>query len=148
MFSSITFKRMNIRSGLYLSRDLLALMLAHCRYVYPFEACGILAGHDDVVSVVYKMNNIEQSSVSYVMDSMEQFHVMKKIRNEGMQMIAIYHSHPQSPAYPSSEDIRLAFYDEVAYVIVSLIDYDNPDIRTFRICDGAVSELTMSMDGH
>lgn len=138
---------MEIMSRLYLSQDLLDVVLSHCKNAYPFEACGILAGKNDIVSVVYEMNNTERSSVSYVMDSMEQFHVMKKIRNEGMQMIAIYHSHPQSSAYPSPEDIRLAFYDEVAYVIVSLIDYDKPDIRTFRISEGAVLEITMTTDG-
>jgi proteasome lid subunit RPN8/RPN11 len=130
-------------SGLYISQNLLKSVVSHCRNAYPYEACGILAGKNNTVLSVYEMVNMEKSSISYFMDSMEQFQVMKRIRNDDMKMIAIYHSHPQSTAYPSPKDIRLAFYPEVAYVIVSLIEYDKPDIRTFRIDEGTVSEIIM-----
>ncbi len=52
--------------------------------------------------------------------------------------VAIYHSHPRSAAEPSQTDINLAEYPEYLYVIVSLAD--EPDVRAWRIEDGAVSE--------
>ena len=45
-----------------------------------------------------------------------------------------------SEAYPSATDVRLAFWPETYYVLVSLMDQENPVVRAFRIEDGRVSE--------
>ena len=52
--------------------------------------------------------------------------------------VAIYHSHPRSPAEPSQTDINLAEYPEYLYLIVSLAG--EPDVRAWRIADGKVEE--------
>ena len=124
---------------LFISRELLSEMLAHCKEVYPFEACGILAGKGNVVKRIYKMTNIEKSGVSYMMEPGEQFTVMKEMRENGLEMTAIYHSHPGASAYPSAKDISLAFYPDSLYVIASLID-DEPAVKAFEIKDGTVRE--------
>jgi proteasome lid subunit RPN8/RPN11 len=118
-------------------------MVAHCRAAYPNETCGILAGKEGTIEKIYEMTNIEPSPVSYLMDPKEQFLAMKEMRTEGNRMIAIYHSHPQSPAYPSSKDVSLAFYPDAVYVIVSLIDRNKPEIRAFEIKEWNVSEVTV-----
>ncbi len=117
-------------------------LIRHARAGAPEEVCGILAGSDDEVIEVFEMVNTEHSPVSYFMDPREQFQVMKAIREKGLRMTAIYHSHPASEAYPSAKDIRLAFYDDVAYVIISLMS-DDPVVRAFSIRDGRVEELKL-----
>lgn len=124
---------------LLISRELLAKIISHCKEIYPYEACGILAGKDNVVQKVYKMTNIENSSVSYMMEPREQFTVMKEMREQGLEMSAIYHSHPQSDVHPSPKDINLAFYPDSLYVILSLI-YEEPAIKAFEIKNGTVRE--------
>jgi proteasome lid subunit RPN8/RPN11 len=94
---------------LVIPRHLVSEIILHCKEVYPNEACGILAGKGRVVQKVYKMTNIENSSVSYMMEPGEQFTVMKEMREQGLEMSAIYHSHPQSDVHPSPKDINLAF---------------------------------------
>ncbi len=126
--------------ALFITRELLDEIIAHCKEVFPNEACGILAGKGRVVQKVYKMTNIENSGVSYMMESGEQFIVMKEIRQQGLEMSAIYHSHPQSDVYPSPKDISLAFYPDSEYVIVSLI-HKEPLIKAFEIKDGIVREV-------
>lgn len=116
---------------LFISPEVYNAMIIHAKEVYPEEACGILSGKDWKVTHLFKMTNIEHSAVSYFMDSREQFMVMKELRQKGLDMLGIYHSHTGSDAYPSSKDISLAFYD-VAYVIVSLAR-ENPVVRAFRI---------------
>src|SRR5512145_1642458 len=74
----------------------------------PVEACGILAGRAGVVEDAIAMTNVDHSSEHFMMDPKEQFAVAKEIRGRGLTMLAVYHSHPQSPARPSQEDIRLA----------------------------------------
>ena len=126
---------------LIVSPDLLNRMVSHCRSGYPNEVCGILAGRGGLTKKIYEMPSIEKSPVSYMMEPKKQFEVMKEMRNEGPTMLAIYHSNPQSQAYPSAKDIDLAFYDDAVYIIVSLIEYDRPEIRAFKINDGNVMEV-------
>jgi len=129
---------------LSINRKLLDEVVSHCTEVYPKEACGILAGKEGVVKKVHKMRNIEESSVSYMMDPREQFNVMKEITKEGLDMLAIYHSHPCSGVYPSAKDIRLAFYPDSIYVIVNLFN-KKPTIKAFRIIEEKVREVEMKI---
>ena len=59
-------------------------------------------------------------------------------------MLAIYHSHTASPAYPSQTDINLATYPDSIYLIVSLAEGEQP-LRGFRIDDGEVSEVELTV---
>ncbi|WP_306535578.1 M67 family metallopeptidase [Geobacter sp.] len=112
-------------------------LIAHARADFPYEACGILGGVDGIVSAIFRMANTDQSNEHFTMDPKEQFAVVKELRNRGLAMLAIYHSHPETPARPSEEDIRLAFTPGVSYVIVSLAGVE-PDVKAFRIADGVV----------
>jgi len=53
-------------------------------------------------------------------------------------MLAIYHSHPESPARPSEEDIRLALTPDVSHVIISLADPATVDVKSYTISSGIV----------
>jgi proteasome lid subunit RPN8/RPN11 len=110
----------------------------------PIEACGILAGRDRQVEKLYKMTNADQSSDHFMMTSEEQFKVIKDIRAVGLEMLAIYHSHPETPARPSVEDIRLALTPGVIYLIVSLQNTE-PAIKGFIIEDDSVTEVLVEI---
>lgn len=120
-------------------------ILAHAKKGYPDEACGLMAGKDGVVTKVFRMTNIDKSSISYMMDPTEQFSALKDMRVEGLELMAIYHSHPTSPAYPSQTDVRLAFYPEASYIIVSLQKVSAPDIKGYRIVDGNITEEVLEV---
>lgn len=115
-------------------------IVAHAKKGFPDEVCGILAGKDYAVSKVFKMINADNSPLTYFMDPKEQFQVMKDIRSSNLEMLAIYHSHTASHAYPSATDIKCAFYPDSLYVIISLRDFNDPDIRAFCINDKNVTE--------
>ena len=74
------------------------------------------------------------------MDTQEQFWVFKNMRHNGLEVVAIYHSHPQTEAYPSPTDVKLAFYPEAYYILTSLQDLQNPVMRAFKIEDGKITE--------
>jgi proteasome lid subunit RPN8/RPN11 len=120
-------------------------ILAQARAQAPIEACGILAGSDGKVEKLYKMTNVDQSSDHFMMKPEEQFKVVKDIRAEGLEMLAIYHSHPQTPARPSAEDIRLAITPDVVYVIVSLQDANAPALNGFLIEDGKANKVPVKI---
>ena len=111
----------------------------------PVEACGILAGNDGIVEKLYKMINADKATDHFMMAPKEQFAVAKDIRSAGLEMLAIYHSHPETSARPSDEDIRLALTPDVIYVILSLRDRGSPAVKGFLIEDGSVSEVPVTI---
>lgn len=130
---------------LRLPRSFTDAIVAQARTEHPNEACGILAGADDVATQIYPMANAERSPVLYRMDPAEQFRVFKEIEDAGLERVAIYHSHTRSAAYPSATDVRQAFYPECIYLIVSLADVDAPDLRGFRIEDGKITPVELEL---
>ena len=116
-------------------------MLKQARAEAPIEACGILAGGDGRVEKLYKMTNIEQRRDHFMMAPSEQFAAVKDIRSASLEMLAIYHSHPETPARPSAEDIRLALTPGMIYVIVSLQGDNGPVMKGFQIEDGSINEV-------
>lgn len=107
---------------------------------YPNEACGLIAGKEGIPVKVFAMRNADASPVTYRLDPKEQLHVFEEMDEEGWELLAIYHTHTHSEAYPSETDRRQAFYPEASYVVVSLEDRDAPVLRSFRIEDDEVTE--------
>lgn len=113
-------------------------MIGQAREGFPFEVCGILGGKGNIVSAIYPMTNTDTGRDHFMMDPREQFSVVKTLRSQELEMLAVYHSHPATPARLSDEDIRLALTPDISYVIVSLADPSAPEVRSFRIADKKV----------
>ena len=120
-------------------------MIAHATQGFPLEVCGILGGSGENVSVMHRMTNTDASNDHFMMDPREQFAVVKDLRAKGLAMLAIYHSHPETPARPSREDIRLALTPDVSHVIISLADTDKPAINSYKINDANVQLETIEV---
>ena len=124
-----------------ISKNIYDLMIQHAQAGYPNEACGILAGPKPGTGTqFFPMKNMDESSISYFMDPKEQLRVFKKMRELNLEMTGVFHSHVASEAAPSQKDIRLAFYPEISYLIVSLSDSDKPILRSFIIKEEKVKE--------
>jgi proteasome lid subunit RPN8/RPN11 len=119
-------------------------MIAHARAGLPQEACGLFAGElgEDgarTVRAVYCLANTDESSRHFSMAPEEQFRAVKDMRGKGFVLLGNFHSHPETPARPSGEDIRLAFDPSLSYVIVSL-QGDVPVVKSFFIRGGVALE--------
>ena len=104
----------------------------------PNEARGYLAGSDGEVTYSYQLTNVDHSPEHFSFDPSEQFKAVKDARNKGLQILANYHSHPETPSRPSQEDIRLAYDPEIGYVIISLAAAE-PVVKSFRISNGSAT---------
>ncbi len=120
-------------------------MVAQAKALAPIEACGILAGRDNKAEKLFEMTNADNRSDHFMMEPKEQFAVVEDIRSAGLEMLAIYHSHPESPAGPSAEDIRLALTPDVIYVIVSLQGANAPAVKGFLLEDGTGTEVPVKV---
>ncbi len=116
-------------------------MITHAKLAYPNEACGILAAKNTAEGTdFFPMRNLDESSISYFMDPKEQLEVFKKMRERNLEMTGIFHSHVASVATPSQKDVRLAFYPEASYLILSLTNAEKPVLRSFKIKEEKVVE--------
>ncbi|AFS53125.1 M67 family metallopeptidase [Leptospirillum ferriphilum] len=132
-------------SGLSFPLDLYDAIIAHARSVFPEECCGLVAAPAGGAPIrVIPMENALHSPVRYEMNPKEQFQVQKNLRREGLEMWAIYHSHPVTRPYPSETDIRLAFYPELYYLLTSLAE-DPPPLKAYTIQNGVVREIPLKV---
>ncbi|HLS89566.1 MAG TPA: M67 family metallopeptidase [Sphingobacteriaceae bacterium] len=125
---------------LEIPRSIYDAMLAHGRLWAPLEACGIVAGQGDRAVRFYPTENAEKSPTRYSIPPEDILRILREIEREGNQLLAIFHTHPATPAYPSAVDIQLAYYPEAVYLIMSLADPEAPVLRGFYIRGGEVTE--------
>ena len=125
---------------LTLPQELIDEMVAHAREDAPNECCGIIAGRDGRAVKLFRAKNAEASPYRSSVDPQDLFRIHRECEENGWDFLVIYHSHTASAAYPSGTDIRLAFWPETGYVLVSLTNQDEPAVRAFRIVDGEVRE--------
>jgi len=130
---------------LQISRLLFDEIVAHARAEAPNECCGMIASDDGRAVAIHRARNTAASPFRYEMDGMEQYKIQTAIEDAGLQLGAIYHSHTRSAPLPSQTDINLAFYPDALYVIVGL-EHTEPDVRAWRIVDGAVTEAALEVE--
>jgi len=134
-------------SKIYLKKNQLAETLKHCRETFPEEACGILAGKDGQVEKVYPTKNVSPTPYTcYFIDPQEQFKIFKELEKENWEILAIYHSHTHTQAYPSATDCKLAVYSDVSYLIISLANPNEPVIKSYTIREGKIKEEEVELN--
>jgi proteasome lid subunit RPN8/RPN11 len=125
--------------------EMRAAIVEHAIRDAPRECCGIIAGRDGTPVQLYETRNIAAGNRLYEIDPAQLIDLeFREFPEQGLELVAIYHSHPESPAYPSATDVELAFWPDAVFLICSLADRDRPGIRGFRIRDGAINELLLS----
>lgn len=133
--------------GLSISFALWQQMRDDVNHHLPAEACGLLAGLNDRVSQLYPVTNILHSQVRYQMDPQEQLRAFQDIDDAGLELLGIYHSHPNGPDKPSPTDIAEAYYPQAVYLIWSL-KTGIWRCHGYKIQKGVVKETPLSiLDG-
>ncbi len=127
-----------------ITKEVYAEILLHAKNDLPNECCGYLAGNGAYITAAYALKNLDDSREHFSFDPDEQFAAIKDMRKKGLAPIAVYHSHPESPARPSKEDIRLAYDPDISYLIISL-ERKAPDIKLFKIGKDLVEKVEIEI---
>jgi proteasome lid subunit RPN8/RPN11 len=100
----------------------------------------MLAGEGGTVTRLFRATNVaDRKAVRYEVAPREILRIMDEIDDANLDHLGIYHSPTHTRAYPSATDIGLAAYP-VFYIIVSLVDFRDPQVKAYTITDGQVTE--------
>ena len=118
---------------------------SHLESCLPEEGCGLMGGVDFRVARVIPVSNADHRSDRFRMDPREQVDGLVSLEAGGLELLAIYHSHPAGPSGPSATDLNDAAYPEAAYLVFSSPDEGWP-VRAFRIVRGKAHEIDIRID--
>lgn len=130
-----------------IAQSLIDEMVAHAREELPNECCGMVGGVDGTASAVIPVVNSAASPLRFEMDPQGQYNALKEIEAGGGELQAIYHSHTKSAAYPSQTDVNQAVnWPDAIYVIVSLEDAEQPDVKAYWLKDLKVADAELVVE--
>ncbi len=104
------------------------VLTEHAKNEEPNESCAMLFGRDGVVSEVFLTENITKSQSSFEISSEQLIQGYDTAKERGVDVVGIFHSHPNSEAYPSDTDRQFMRGNPVAWIIYSGI---NRDLRAY-----------------
>jgi len=103
----------------------------------PNESCAILFGEDNKVSDLFLTENIEQSPINFTISNEQLIEGYKIAEEKKMDVVGIFHSHPDSDAYPSNTDKKFMQSNPVVWIIYSGI---NKNFRAY-ILESDIMEI-------
>jgi proteasome lid subunit RPN8/RPN11 len=127
-------------------------MIQHAQQEQPLECCGLLAGTIDeqtrvgVVVKRYPLVNELASPVAYLSEPRSMFEAVRDMLREGIDVLAVYHSHPTSAPIPSKTDLAQNYSPDVVNLIISLAD-DAPTVRGWWLREDGYTEAAWTVDG-
>jgi proteasome lid subunit RPN8/RPN11 len=122
---------------LLIPRPILAAMLAQAAAELPYECCGLLGGSPTPdgqprAQSIQPLVNAAASPTAYESDPRSMFEAMRELRRKGLDVVAVYHSHPTSPPIPSRTDLAFGWGEQVVNLIISL-QSAQPEVRGWRL---------------
>lgn len=92
-------------------------MKDHVASMAPEEACGLVAGEGNQAQIIFPITNILHDRFRFRMAPDEQLDAFIRAEAEGLEIIAIYHSHPHGIDHPSATDVAELTFPGIVYII-------------------------------
>jgi proteasome lid subunit RPN8/RPN11 len=141
--------------SVHIPRKLINQILEQAQQSPKKEICGLLSRHSSNDSSsnsskpakCYPITNTSTApNHRYLMNSREQINTFRMMREQGEELCAIYHSHPESSASPSAEDLRQASYPEALHIIISLSTKGTLQLKGFRFNDSSIIAVDITVE--
>ncbi len=109
-------------------------MKSHLEQTYPHEGCGVMLGKNDVVTMIHRGTNIRQDRQEdrFLLAPSDIMDAEKLAKQNSIEIVGFYHSHPDHPAKPSTTDLESA-WEGYHYLITSINKGRMEDIGVFRL---------------
>jgi proteasome lid subunit RPN8/RPN11 len=137
--------------SVHIPRKLINQILEQAQQSPNKEICGLLSSrfsnNSNQPANCYPISNTSTvPNRRYLMDSRQQIKTFKIMRERGEELYAIYHSHPENPASPSTEDLRQASYPEALHIIISMSTKGTLQLRGFRLKTDSVTAVDIDVE--
>ena len=130
-----------------IARALADEIAQHAREDLPNECCGIVSTRDGDAVQVYRARNAVPSPLRFEIDPRDLIRIHTEIARAGLEIGSMYHSQVKSPAYPSQTDVNFAQnWPGVVWLIVSMADPDQPDLRAYTITGAESAEVDLTVE--
>ncbi|MDX6443505.1 MAG: hypothetical protein QOH71_579 [Blastocatellia bacterium] len=115
-------------------------MRRHGERDYPFECCGLMLGRFDpggqkLLTETYPISNAREEEAKrnrFLIRPEELMRGEKYARENGLDVVGFYHSHPDEPAVPSKYDLDHA-WPTYSYIVVSVEKGQAVDLRSWEM---------------
>jgi len=132
---------------MHLPEQMREAILAHARWAFPEEACGLLARDGSGRwRMVYCLTNADRSPRSFTVDPVEQYRAMQHAERHGWEIAGSFHSHPVGSAVPSATDVARALDPTWMYLVAGPVS-GRAAIRAYRIRAGDFTEEAIAWVG-
>jgi proteasome lid subunit RPN8/RPN11 len=125
-------------TNLIIGKELADKIRAHGAETYPYECCGALLGKDDPREIrgLFPMINRRDDSPRnrFSVTPQDVIDAEKAARQQGLDVVGWYHSHPDHPARPSQYD-RDHAWPWYSYIIVSVAEGKPQEMTSWRLHD-------------
>ena len=105
-----------------LPKSIKKILQDHAENEKPNESCAILFGKENTVLEIFLTRNTEESPVNFTISNEQLIEAYQTAENKGLEVIGIFHSHPNSIAFPSETDKKFMQSNPVTWVIYSGIE--------------------------
>jgi len=105
---------------------------------YPYEACGLLLGRSDSTAIQAlwgtRAENLDRRRPHdrFTLDPVGFLTADRQARDLGLEIVGIWHTHPDHPAEPSRTDLEAA-WEGYSYLILSTSESGVGALRSWRI---------------
>jgi proteasome lid subunit RPN8/RPN11 len=135
-----------VARSIHIAKQVSAQLVKQARRSPALECCGLLAGRDGTITRSFPaVNAASDPAASYDIAPEELFRLMREMRAAGLELLGIYHSHPNGRNEPSASDVERAYYPDAAYFIISPREDAAQLVRAFSIHDGRMAELAIEI---
>jgi proteasome lid subunit RPN8/RPN11 len=116
---------MTLQREIVFSKSHIDILKKHAKENVPNESCAILFGKSEnsrfLTKEVFLAKNVEQSPVSFTISNDDLISAYGQAEKKNLEVIGVFHSHPDSAAYPSTTDRKYMEINPVPWVIFSNI---------------------------
>ena len=108
----------------------------------PHECCGLLLGTTELIEKIVAASNIRPEPNRYQISPRDHFSAIHRARSEGLEVVGVYHSHPNAAPIPSTIDTDEATYPDYLYVIISVQEKTSSlPIKAYRLNNQAFEDV-------
>ena len=135
-----------MQQAILISKIHIDILSKHAKEASPNESCALLFGKTEKdhfrVKDVFLTKNMENSPVNFTISNDELIKGYQEAEKRNLDVVAIFHSHPESEAYPSVTDQKFMEINPVPWVIFS---NKNKQFRAY-IFESKVKPIYLSLE--